>query len=210
MILSPKLMPIVFNPNQNPFNESRRTQLLREYAQAVCELPRNQNPVNDSSGSRAGLINPGNPDVFKLAHSRSGPANRTIEVPVGTKLMIPHMVGIVTEGEVPSGFTLQDVVNKDQNSITSRELRVNGSEVQNLNDFIVETNEFTVNHPANNIDDVPPGNNHRAIAKGRVIIVDCDHPENFRIFWRGVLSCNGTDCLEPEYREEIEYTVNVV
>ena len=202
-------MPNIFNPNQNPFNESRRTQLLREYAQAVCELPRNQNPVNDSSGSKAGLINPGNPEVFKLAHSRSGPADRRIQVPVGTKLMIPHMVGIVTEGEVSSGSTLQDMVNKDQDSIISSEVRVNGSTV-NPNDFIVETGEFRVNHPPNNIDDVPQGNNHRAIAKGRVIIVDCDHPETFKISWRGELDCNGADCLENNYKEKIEYTVEVV
>lgn len=205
-------MPNVFNPNQNPFNESRRTQLLRDYAEAVCELPKNQNPVNDDDGSKAGLINPGNPNVFKLAHSRSGPAERAIEVQVGTKIMIPCMVGIATEEEASSGSTLQELVNNDQNSIISSEVRVNGSTVPNLNDFIVETGEFRVNHPPNNIDEVPPGNNHKAIAKGRVIIVDCDHPETFTISWKGKLDCNGTegtDCLENDYEENIVYTVRV-
>lgn len=202
------LMVSVFSPTQNPFNEARRKILLREYAEAVCSLPTNDNPIHDSDGSKAGKINSGNPDVFKLAHSRPGPANRNIRVKVGKVLFVPVMSVIVTEPEVPTNSDVERCANKDQNSITSVELKVNGSAVQNLDGHRVMTDEFNVNHPQNNINQVPAGI-HKAIAKGIVVMVKCDQPETFKIEWKGDLNCNGADCVEQTYNEDITYTVKV-
>ncbi|MGB9169151.1 MAG: hypothetical protein WCB31_09520 [Nitrososphaeraceae archaeon] len=201
-------MVSVFLPTQNPFDEARRKVLLREYAEAVCSLPTNDNPVNDSNGSKAGLINRGNPNVFKLAHSRSGPANRNIQVKVGNVLFIPVMSGIVTQPEVPNATSLQQCADKDQSSITSVGLEVNGSAVQNLGNYRVMTDEFNVNHPQNNINQVPSGN-HKALAKSIVVMVKCDQPETFKIKWNGNLNCNGADCIEQNYSEDITYTIKV-
>lgn len=201
-------MVSVFLPTQNPFDEARRKVLLREYAEAVCSLPLDDNPVNDSNGSKAGRINPGNPNVFKLAHSRSGPANRDIQVKVGNVLFIPVMSVIVTQPEVPNATSLQQCADKDQSSITSVGLEVKGSAVQNLDDYRVTTNEFNVNHPQNNINQVPSGN-HRAVAEGIVVMVKCDQPETFSIKWNGNLICNDAECVEQKYDENITYTVKV-
>jgi hypothetical protein len=204
-------MPHIFSPNENPYNQSRREELLRQYSRAVCGLPRNQNPVMDPDGSLANSINQGPmPGVYFCAHFRGNtPPNRSITVKVGTDLVLPIMVIIATQPELPSGSTFQDCIDADQNSIGSIQLEVPGTQVQNLDDYRVTTNQFSITQPSDNINDGPSGN-HQTMAKGIIVVVRCDQVGLFNLSWSGNLTCNGPHCIEQSYSENIRYTINVV
>lgn len=176
-------------------------------------MPADENPVNDPTGQKCanGQTNL-NSSVFYLVGGGGGKFHKTCKVPTGTAIFIPVMSVEVSDKEVPNVPVddLHKLAKKDQDSVTSLLLDIAGKQysLNDLKKYRIHTGDFEVVFPKNAIFGVTEGKS-KAVADGYHVITENLPKGTYTIHYTGSLICPGTECLAPNFAEDVIFTLIV-
>jgi len=202
----------IYPPGSNPYGVSYKEN-IENYYKYLLSVPSDQNPVKDRTGEKCavGQTNSSSP-VFYLANSGGGKAERACTVPYGKGVLIPIMVVEVSDKEVPNVPVeeLHKIATKDQDSVTSLYLKIDDKEYDEnyLSKFRIHTDAFDVVFPENMLYSAAPGKS-KAVADGYYIITDVLPKGKHEVHYKSSLRCEGEDCFEPEFEQDIKYALTV-
>jgi hypothetical protein len=182
----------------------------------ICKSPRSNNPCIDNDGKRDQPFNAltDDPSIFYLSSQREGPGERGVNIPEGTKIFIPLLGVVATEFESPNSSVpdLKALAEIDQKSIKELSVEFKGQQLtkQDLDGYIVPTNEFDVEFPdpAQAIFQGSCGpKKSKAVANGRYLIIEpLSKGEELTIRVKGnILVDPGVRCLERGFNEDLTY-----
>lgn len=177
----------------------------------MLSIPAKDNPINDETGVKCATGQLNTSSVFNLAFNNGGTSQRTCHVPAGKGLLIPVMEVEASDKEAP-GSSVQDLdksAKKDQDSVNSLFLQI-GNKVYNYNDLIkyrTHTDPFNAVFPDNAIYGVIKGGPSKVVADGFYILTKplakCTYPIHFK----SSLLCQEADCSDPNFAQDIKYTI---
>lgn len=198
---------------------------ITKYWQAVCPIPKTNNPIWENNGNKDESFNNSiGEDLFMLSPSMSpqGQITRNIKVPAGKRLFIPVVPIEVSKCET-NRPSLDAVARKDQTSIVQ-------------NSLVIELKHGSVTTPPFNLDDynfrdpfsigsvtfpspqteavfkiINPLPSCEAVAAGRYVWTEPLQAGNtYTVHYSGKVRCTPPqDCLEENYNEDITYNITV-
>jgi hypothetical protein len=202
----------ILSPNDSPHGLTYEEHAKR-FWKHLLSIPSDQSPIKDKTGEKCavGQENSSSP-VFYLVGSNGSKVERTCTIPHGKGVLIPVMVVEVSDQERPNATEeeLHKISSKDQDSVTSMYLRVDDKEYDKnyLSKYRIHTDAFDVVFPDNAIYNAAPGKS-KAVADGHYILTDVLPKGKHEIHYKSSLTCEGEDCLEPRYEQDIKYTLTV-
>ena len=201
----------IFPPGGKPYGQTYADH-AKNFQKWVLSIPAKDNPINDETGARCATSQAKtNSSVFYLAFNNGGTSQRTCTVPAGKGLLIPVMEVEASDKEAP-GSSVQDLdksAKKDQDSVNSLYLQI-GDKVYNYNDLIkyrTHTDAFNVVFPDNAIYGVIKGGPSKAVADGFYIITKPLTKGTYPIHFKSSLLCQEADCSDPNFAQDIKYTI---
>jgi hypothetical protein len=118
----------------------------------------------------------------------------------------------ISDKEAPKASVdqLDKIAKKDQDSVTSLYVKINDKEYnsQYLSNYRMHTGVFEVAFPKNAIFGATEGIS-KAVADGYYVITEPLTKGTYNIHYASSLICPGTDCLEPNFAQDIKYTIIV-
>ena len=201
----------IFPPGAKPYGLTY-AEHAKNFQKWVLSIPAKDNPINDETGVKCtnGQQNT-NSSVFYLAFNNGGASQRTCVVPAGKGLLIPVMEAEASQKEAP-GSSVQDLdkgLKKDQDSVNSLYLQI-GDKVYSYNDLLkyrTHTDVFNVVFPDKAIYGIIKGGPSKAIADGFYIITQPLAKGTYPIQFKSSLLCQEADCSEPNFAQDIKYTI---
>ena len=119
----------------------------------------------------------------------------------------------ISDKEAPntSFEQLHNIAKKDQDSITSLYLKIDDKEyrLQNLAKYRTPTSEFEVFFPKNAVFGVSSEGISKAGTDGYYVISEPLAKGNHTVAYSSSLICPGTDCLQPNFAQDITYKLIV-
>jgi hypothetical protein len=117
----------------------------------------------------------------------------------------------VSDKEVPNS-SVQDLDNaakKDQDSVNSLYLKIGDKEYNynDLNKYRTHTDAFDVVFPDNGIFGVMKGGVSKVVADGRYIITEPLAKGTYTIQFKSSLLCQETGCSDPNFAQDVKYTI---
>jgi hypothetical protein len=201
----------IFPPSDKPYGLTYADH-IKNFWKWILKIPAKENPINDPTGAKC-TIGQENTDsqVFYLAFNNGGISHRTCKVPTGKGLFIPVMQVEVSdkEEEKASITELSKSATKDQNSVNSLYLKIGDKEYnfQDLNKYRTHTDAFDVVFPDNGIFGVLKGGISKAVADGRYIITEPLAKGTYTIHFKSSLICSDPSCSDPNFAQDITYTI---
>lgn len=126
--------------------------------QWLLSKPLNTNPAGDTTGVRCSLGQSG--PVWFLAGTLGGAAERSCTIPAGKAILFPILNAECSYTEYPNLRTQSDLASCAKSiadTITNQHLRIDGVDVQGLQNYRVKSPLFTINFPEGNIYGVKAG-----------------------------------------------------
>jgi hypothetical protein len=210
-------MTINVIPKAETLSKKTLEEYIKIYWQALCPLPKKDNPAWENDGSKDGPFNNNvNTDLYMLSPSTypQTAVTRNIEVPSGKGLFIPVVSVVVSECE--TSLPLVATANKDQSSIDlpTLNLELDNSSLTDLDlyNFAPEDiGEFNVTFPAQDaIWKINHAGTCNAVAAGRYIWTEPLSSGHHTVHFGGVLHCAPPEqCIETKYSENITYNITV-
>ncbi len=200
------IFPIESSPHGLSYEEH-----VKNFWKYMLSVPSDQSPMKDETGEKCanGQSN-SNSSVFYLSGGGGGKFDRVCKVPAGKSVLIPVMTVEVSDKEVPNASveSLSKIAKKDQDSVTSLYLNIDGREYDYnyLSKYRTHTDAFDVLFPENAVFGVTPGKS-KAVADGYYIITEPLPKGKHEIHFKSSLICPGVDCLEPNFAQDIKYTL---
>ena len=186
----------IFTPADKPYELSYEEH-AKNFWKWFVSIPKPQHPEDDLTGERSanGQINL-NSSIFYLCVVKSCTnVERTCTIPNGKGILIPVMVVVISDKEVPDipNPTIEDMsrtAKKDQDSLTSLYLKIDDEEYQmkDLSKYRIHTDEFEINFPNDPIWTVP-GGSAKAVADGHYIVTKPLSKGKHTISWKSSLKC---------------------
>lgn len=200
----------IFPPNSNPYGLSyeRHTENFWKW---ILSSPIDKNPWEDANGSNCDNgQSETNSSIFYLSGNGGGKSDRTCIIESGKGLFIPISQVEVSDKEVPNSSieNLHNIAKNDQDSVTSLYLKINNKEYnrEDLAPYRVHTATFDAYFPENAIFGASEGNS-KAVADGYYLITKPLEKGNYTIQYKSSLICSKIDCLEPNFAQDIKYTI---
>ena len=203
----------IISPESKPYGMSYEQHVIN-FWKWLISLPEAKNPWQDENGAKCTSGQLGtDSSVFYLSGNGGGKSERTCEVPAGKSLLIPVSPMEISDKEAPNTSVddLHRIAKKDQDSVTSLYLKI-GDNVynrENLTNYRMHTGEFGVTFPKNAIFGVLEPGPSKAVADGYYVITEPLAKGNYTIAYKSSLICPGTDCMEPNFAQDIKYTIMV-
>ncbi|MBV9177104.1 MAG: hypothetical protein JO327_04765 [Nitrososphaeraceae archaeon] len=218
LVLSFTLSPVaalnsvnIFPPGGKPYGLTYADHIKNFWKWSLA-IPAKDNPINDPTGANCanGQTNTKSP-VFYLGFNNGGISNRTCKVQAGKGLFIPVMQVEKSDKEAP-GSSIQDLdksAKQDQDSVNSLYLKVGDKEYnyQDLLKYRTHTDAFDVVFPNNGIFGVMQGGPSKAVADGFYIITEPLAKGTYPIHFKSSLLCTEPGCSEPNFAQDITYTI---
>ena len=211
-------------PSNGNVNGKDLKYFIKKYWQAVCPIPKKDNPIWDNDGSKDESFNAKiKEDLFMLSPSMrpQTPLTRNIKVPNGKGLFIPVVPVEVSKCE--TNLPLVATARKDQNSIVRGSLVIeikHGNNVTpafNLDDYNFAPFDIgSVNFPSPTteavfsiINPLKGNDSCEAVAAGRYVWTEpLRAGETYTIRYGGNIRCTpSSDCVETTYDESITYKI---
>jgi hypothetical protein len=201
----------IYPPGSNPYGISYKDN-IKNFWIHVISIPSDQGPINDKTGEKCAVGQENSSPVFYLFGSGGGKTERTCTIPHGKGVLIPVMVVEVSGKEVPNVPVedLHKIATKYQDSVTSMYLKIDDKEYDfnYLKKFRTHTDPFDVVFPENAIFGVTSGKS-KTVADGYYIMTDVLPKGKHEIHYKSSLLCPGVDCLEPNFVQDVKYTLIV-
>jgi hypothetical protein len=200
----------IFPPDVKPFGLTYEEH-IKNFWKWIISLPKDKNPWQDETGKNCDNGQSGlNSSVFYLSGNGGGKSERTCYVPSGKGLLIPIMVVEISDKEVPgkSAEELAKIAKKDQDSVTSLYLGIDDKEYkpEEISKYRTSTGSFEVVYPENAIFGATKGPS-KAVADGHYIITEPLPKGNHTVHYKSSLICPGTECLQPNFAQDIKYNI---
>ena len=200
----------IFPPQDKPYGLTYADH-IKNFWKWLISIPKDKNPGQDATGQNCANGQSGtNSSVFYLSGGGGGKINRTCKVPAGKSLLIPVMIVEVSDKEVPNASVdeLHRLAKKDQDSVTSMYLKIGDKEYnrEELSKYRTHTGVFEVAFPKNAIFGATEGIS-KAVADGHYIITEPLAKGTYTIQFKSSLICPAPDCLEPNYAQDVTYTI---
>jgi len=202
----------ILSPESNPYGLSYE-QHVKNFWIHIISIPSNKNPWNDTTGVNCDIGQSNtNSSVFYLSGNGGGKSERTCKVPAGKGLFIPVSPMEISDKEAPNTSVeeLHKITKKDQDSVTSLYLKIDDKEYsrQDLSKYRTPTSDFNVVFPKNAIFGATEGNS-KAVADGYYVITEPLAKGNHTVAYSSSLICPGTECIQPNFAQDIKYTFTV-
>jgi hypothetical protein len=200
----------IFPPNSKPYGLSNE-QHIKNFWKWIISFPKDRNPWNDSTGANCDNgQSRTNSSVFYISGNGGGISVRTCKVPAGKSLFIPVSPMEISDKEAPKSSVgdLSNIAKKDQDSITSLYLKIDNKEYtrQDLAKYRTHTGAFEVVFPKDAIFGATEGSS-KAVADGYYVITEPLAKGPHVIQFKSSLICPGTDCIQPNFAQDIKYNL---
>lgn len=207
----------LFTPQDKPFGLSYQDH-IKNFWNWFVSIPKEQHPEKDLTGEGcANGQNNSTSEVFYLSGNSSNNVERVCEIPNGKGILIPVIIAEMADKEIdlerypnPTVENLSQIVKKDQDSVTNMYLKINDNEYQkdNISEYRVHTDAFNLNFSKGNIFGVPEGS-AIAVADGHYLLTKPLPKGEHNIYWNASLLCEGDDCIDNKFHQEVKYTLKV-
>ena len=180
-------IPETFSTNSKPYGLTY-TDWTAKWFQWLLSIPENSNPSNDETGRNCS-INQNDPNVWFLAGTGGGRAERTCTIPAGKAILFPIINVECSYAEFPNLKTeseLRACAKSDQDKVTNLEASIDGMKIQDLNKYRIQSVLFNVTLPTNNILGQKAGITE-AVADGFYILLQPLPAGNHEIHFSGLL-----------------------
>jgi len=201
----------IFPPGSKPYGLAYPKH-IENYWKWTLGIPAKENPINDPTGERCatGQSNT-NSSVFYLTFNNGGVSERVCKVPAGKGLFIPVMQVEISDKDIPGAKPddLKLETKKDQDSVNSLYLQI-GNKEYNYDDLLkyrTATDIFEVDYADNGIFGIVEGGPTKASADGFYIITEPLQRGNYTVHYKSSLSCLDPGCAEPNFAQDIKYTI---
>jgi hypothetical protein len=200
----------IFTPESKPYDLSYEQHIIN-FWKWVLSLPEDKNPWPDENGKNCAIGQLGtNSSVFYLSGNGGGKSARTCTVPAGISLFIPVSPMEISDKEAPNTSIedLHKISKKDQDSVTSLYLKIGDKEYNydDLKKYRRHTGDFEVVFPKNAVFGATEGIS-KAVADGFYTITEPLSKGNYTIIYKSSLICPGAECIQPNFAQDITYTV---
>jgi hypothetical protein len=178
---------LVYPPDSKPFGLSYGN-WSTQWWQWALSTPGNESLINDRTGEYCS-VGQDNPNVFFLAGSGGGAAERTCTVPVGKGILIPVLNAEYSYAEFPdlkSETDLRNAVHGDMDGARNLKLIVDGKEIRNLSQFRVDSPIFNFSTPQGGLfglNDV----DSQGVSDGYYVMLKGLSPGAHEIRWSGIV-----------------------
>jgi hypothetical protein len=184
---------------------------VKNFWKWIISLPIPKSPWQDDTGRNCDNGQSAtNSPIFYLSGNGGGTSARTCKVPAGKALFIPVSPMEASDKESPGASVeqLSKTAKKDQDSITSLYLKIDDKvyNLQDLGKYRTHTGAFDVTFPDNAIFGASKGNS-KSVADGYYVITEPLPKGTHTIQYKSSLVCAGTDCVEPNFAQDIKYTI---
>ena len=200
----------IYPPGSSPYGISYKDNIKNFWKYAIS-IPSDQSPMKDKTGEKCavGQENSSSPDLLPYWFN-GGKTERTCTIPHGKGVLIPVMIVEVSDKEVPNVPVeeLHKIATKDQDGVTSIYLKIDDKDYDfnYLKKFRTHTDTFDVVFPENALFGVTSGKS-KAVADGYYIMIDVLPEGKHEIHYKSSLLCPGVDCLEPNFVQDVKYTL---
>jgi hypothetical protein len=201
----------IFPPGSKPYGSSYEEH-IKNFWKWVISFPIDKSPWKDQTGANCDNgQSKTNSSVFYLSGNGGGKSVRTCKVPAGKALFIPVSPVEVSDKEAPKASVedLNRLAKKDQDSVTSLYLKIGDKEYNReaLSKYRIHTSVFEVTFPKNAVFGATEGVS-KAVADGYYVITEpLVKGTTYTIQYKSSLICPGTECLEPNFAQDITYTI---
>ena len=200
----------IFPPGGKPYGLSY-SEHIQDWWSWILAIPAKDSPLNDLTGEKCATGQENTTSsVFYLSINNGGKSERTCKVPVGKGLLIPVMQVEISDKEMPGASVkeMSEAARKDQDSVNSLYLKIDGTEYMkdNLTKYRTHTEPF---HPiwADNAPfGIVKGGNSTAVADGYYIITEPLAKGNHTIHFKSSLICL-EGCTEAAFAQDIKYNI---
>ena len=161
---------LVFPVDSKPYGKSY-AEWSAIWWQWLLSIPEDKNPAGDPTGERCETNQQG--PIWFLAGTFGGAAERTCTIPSGKAIMFPPINSECSYAEYPDEKTESDLLEcakTFQDQVTSAQVTINGTAIENLDKFRIQSPPFNVTLPENNVFGISPGQT-QAVSDGIWIIL---------------------------------------
>ena len=218
LLLSLVLPPIagatslnIFPPGSKPYGLTY-SKHIENFWKWALGIDKDENPLNDQTGEKCatGQLN-SNSSVFYLTFNNGGTTERICKVPAGSALFVPVMQVEISNKDLPDATPqdLKEAAKEDQDSVNSLYLKI-GDKEYNLNElqkYRNPTDVFDVNYADDGIFGIVEGGPTKVAADGFYVITEPLQKGNHTVHYKSSLSCVDPNCAEPNFAQDIKYTI---
>jgi hypothetical protein len=178
----------LFTVNDKPFGKGL-DEWSANWWRWLCSIPKDQNPAMDDTGKNGGQ-NQNNPNVWFLAGTTGGSAERTYTIPSGKAILLPIVNYECSFAEEP-GKDEKGIANEvstfvDNINIKELQASIDGNELEDKYRLRMKSPLFNVTFPRNNIWGVQDGNT-QAVSDGYWVFIEDLPVGKHKIHVRGPL-----------------------
>jgi hypothetical protein len=184
---------------------------IKNFWKWIISFPIPKSPWQDNTGTNCDNGQSAtNSPIFYLSGNGGGTSVRTCKVPAGKALFIPVSPMEASDKESPGASVeqLSKSAKKDQDSVTSLYLKIDDKvyNLQDLSKYRTHTGPFDVVFPDNAIFGASKGN-AKSVADGYYVITEPLTKGTHNIQFKSSLICAGTDCVEPNFAQDVTYKI---
>jgi hypothetical protein len=180
-------LPDLFTPTSAPYGISYSEWTVRWWKWCLSQ-PKSRNPVNDRTrADKNAANNQTYPEVWFLAGTTGGYAERECSIPRGKSILCPIINYEISTTEDPSLKTDKDLVlcaRTDVDKIAKVDVMIDGVTLSEAKKFRIESGPFDVTLPLENLWGVKPGPT-RAAADGYWLFLKPLQPGKHRVQFGG-------------------------
>ena len=176
---------------------------IKNFWKWIISFPIPKSPWQDDTGANCDNGQSAtNSPVFYLSGNGGGTSVRTCKVPAGKALFIPVSPMEASDKESP-GSSVEQL-----SKSASLYLKINDKvyNLQDLSKYRTHTGAFEVTFPDNAIFGASKGN-AKSVADGYYVITEPLPKGTHTIQFKSSLICAGTDCVEPNFAQDVTYKI---
>jgi hypothetical protein len=158
LVLADSINPGVYSIDDKPFGLTY-AQWTANFWKWVISIPQQNNPNQDPTGAKC-TINQTDPNVWYLAPTFGGAAERTCTIPAGTAILFPLLTGecnYLENPELKADSDLLACAKHGNDQTRSMKAIIDGVNLRDLENYRVQSSVFDITFPANNVFSVAPG-----------------------------------------------------
>jgi hypothetical protein len=175
----------VFPPDSKPYGKSY-AEWSNVWWQWLLSIPEDKSPAGDSTGKLCGTNQQG--PIWFLAGTFGGASERTCTIPSGKAIMFSPINSECSYAEYPddkSESDLRECAKTFQDQTTFAQASINGTAIEDLDKFRVQSSLFNVTFPERNVFGTTPGPT-QAVSDGIWIILKPLPPGEHKIGFKGI------------------------
>jgi hypothetical protein len=196
--------PDVFTIDSNPYGVSYNDWTAKWWQWALS-IPKETNPVGDETGKYCGQGQEG--PVWFLAGTFGGSMERSCTIPAGKAILFSPINVECSYAEFPDLKTESDLrtcAKSGQDLATEFEVSIDGVELQNLQNYRIQSPLFELTLPKDNVYGLPPSTT-KAVSDGVWVFLKPLSPGNHQIHSKGVSVDFTTTGTVPSFVSDVTY-----